>query len=71
MMTLIFNTTEKAVDVFPKYPDSGSPIETFRDVPTVKVRDEGIYEVLQTGDDGRIYPIARFPVCDTVMFIRK
>lgn len=71
MMTLIFNTTEKAVDIHTKYPDSGPPIETFRDVPTVKVREEGMYEVFQTGDDGRVYPIVRFPVCDTIMFIRK
>jgi hypothetical protein len=74
MLTLIFNTTEKTARVYSDYPTSFSEddaIEFWREVPTVKVREDGIYEIYQTGSDGRVYPVARFPVNQTVMLIRK
>lgn len=78
-MTLIFNTTEKTVEIYANYPNSNSPIETFNEVPTVKVREEGVYEVFQwksggtggPGIDGRVYPVARYPIANTVMMIRN
>jgi hypothetical protein len=39
-------------------------------VPTVKIYD-GYYEVKQKDEDEKTYPVARFPVNQTNMFIEK
>lgn len=66
MLTLTFNTTTKTVSV----KESTTILYTFNDVPTVKVKEEGFYEIMQESGDSRI-PVARFPIQKTIMFIEK
>jgi hypothetical protein len=70
MQTLLFNTTEKTVRVYEGHKSSGTIICTFNSVPTVKIYD-GYYEVKQKDEDEKTYPVARFPVNQTNMFIEK
>ena len=70
MQTLIFNTTEKTVNVYAGQVGKSDFIFQFDNVPTVKVQ-EGYYEVMQKGDDERSIPILRLPVAATNMRIIK
>lgn len=70
MQTLIFNTTEKTVKVYESSRADGSILCKFDSVPTVKIYD-GYYEVKQKDEDEKTYPVARFPVNRTNMFIEK
>jgi len=70
MQTLIFNTTDKTVNVYSGQVSKSELIFQFDNVPTVKVQ-EGYYEVMQKGDDERSIPILRLPVSATNMRIMK
>lgn len=70
MQTLVFNTTTKTVLV--KAVDSTILYE-FNEIPTVKI-ESGYYEVIQIDSafaDGRKIPVARFPIANTNMLIKK
>lgn len=75
MLTLTFNSTEKTVDVHEGVYESNLKIYTFKNVPTVKPKEEGYYEVIQkiTNLDGmeQNIPVARFPITNTIMIIVK
>jgi len=70
MQTLVFNTTNKTVNVYQGHVGKSDLIFQFDNVPTVKVQ-EGYYEVMQKGDDERSIPILRLPVAATNMRIIK
>lgn len=70
MQTLIFNTTDKTVNVYAGQVEKSELIYQFDNVPTVKVQ-EGYYEVMQKGDDERSIPILRLPISATNMRIMK
>lgn len=70
MQTLLFNTTERTVKLYDGSKPEGSIIWRINSVPTVKIYD-GYYEVRQKDDDEKTYPVARFPVNGTNMFIEK
>lgn len=70
MQTVIFNTTDKTVNVYQGQVGKSDLIFQFDNVPTVKVQD-GYYEVMQKGDDERSIPILRLPVAATNMRIIK
>ena len=70
MQTLIFNTTDKTVNVYSGQVGKSELIFQFDNVPTVKVQ-EGYYEVMQKGDDERSIPILRLPISATNMRIMK
>ena len=70
MQTLIFNTTDKTVNVYSGQVGKSELIFQFDNVPTVKVQ-EGYYEVMQKGDDERSIPILRLPIQATNMRIVK
>ena len=70
MQTLIFNTTDKTVNVYSGQVGKSELIFQFDNVPTVKVQ-EGYYEVMQKGDDERSIPILRLPISGTNMRIMK
>lgn len=70
MQTLIFNTTDKTVNVYTGQVGKSELIFQFDNVPTVKVQ-EGYYEVMQKGDDERSIPILRLPISGTNMRIMK
>lgn len=70
MQTLVFNTTDKTVEVYSGQAEQSDLIFQFDNVPTVKVQ-EGYYEVMQKGDDDRSIPILRLPIQATNMRIMK
>jgi len=70
MQTLVFNTTDKTVEVYSGQAEQSELIFQFDNVPTVKVQ-EGYYEVMQKGDDDRPIPILRLPIQATNMRIIK
>ena len=70
MQTLIFNTTDKTVNVYSGTIGKTDLIFQFDNVPTVKVQ-EGYYEIMQKGDDERSIPILRLPISGTNMRIMK
>jgi hypothetical protein len=72
MQTLVFNTSTKSVKLYEG--NESSPIlYTFDSVPTVKII-EGYYEVMKidaTSVEEKRVPVARFPIANTNMIIKK
>lgn len=74
MQTLVFNTTTKSVKVYDGNPEKSELIYQYEFVPTVKVLELGFYEVMQTDkltDEEKRYPVARFPIQNTNMILKK
>jgi len=71
MLTLTFNTQEKTVKITN---DKDFILKTYDNVPTVKVRNEGYYEIMQKQteyDESTSIPVCRLPIQNTLMFIEK
>lgn len=72
MQTLVFNTTTKSAKLY-EGNDQSAILYTFDSVPTVKIED-GYYQVMQvdgTSTEEKRVPVARFPVANTNMLIKK
>jgi len=69
MQTLIFNSTTKSVQLLSGSRGDSKILETFDNVPTVKV-ENGYYEVMQKNDEKTI-PVLRVPISNTNMLIQK
>ena len=71
MQTLMFNSTIKRVQLWDGSRGNSKLIETFDNVPTVKV-ENGYYEVMQkSGENGGVVPVLRVPMANTNMLIQK
>jgi hypothetical protein len=73
MQTLVFNTTTKSVKLYEGNSEGSSILYTFNEVPTVKCED-GYYQVMQidgTSSEEKRVPVARFPIANTNMLIKK
>ena len=71
MQTLTFNSTTKKVQLLSGSRESGIILETFDNVPTVKV-ENGSYEVMQkSGENGGVVPVLRVPMANTNMLIQR
>ena len=72
MQTLVFNTSTKSVKIY-EGNESTPILYTFDSVPTVKIED-GYYQVLQidktSAEETRV-PVARIPIANTNMLIKK
>jgi len=69
MQTLTFNSTTKKVQLLSGSRESGMLLETFDNVPTVKV-ENGYYEVMQIHGEQKV-PVLRVPMANTNMLIQK
>ena len=72
MQTLVFNTSTKSVKLY-EGNESSYILDTFENVPTVKF-EEGYYQVMQldsTSTEEKRVPVARFPIANTNMLIKK
>ena len=72
MQTLTFNSTEKTVvlqEGARGSRDFGGILETFNNVPTVKV-ENGYYEVMQIQGEQKV-PVLRVPMANTNMLIQR
>jgi hypothetical protein len=75
MQTLMFNSTIKRVQLWDGLVGNSKLIQTFDNVPTVKV-ENGYYEVMQKlgengGVVGGVVPVLRVPMANTNMFIER
>lgn len=70
MQTLIFNTTTKTVKLIDSKNGMGSVLVEYGSVPTVKI-SEGYYEVIQSDEFEKKYPVLRVPIQNTNMVIEK
>jgi hypothetical protein len=70
MQTLVFNTTTKEVILYEDRKHQSEILETFTEVPTVKIT-EGYYEVIKKIDDTKHIPVLRVPISNTNMLIEK
>jgi hypothetical protein len=65
----MFNSTTKKVQLLSGSRESGRLLETFDNVPTVKIMD-GYYEVMQIQGEQKV-PVLRVPMSNTNMLIQK
>jgi hypothetical protein len=71
MQTLMFNSTIKRVQLWQGSRVDSKLIETFDNVPTVKV-ENGYYEVMQKSEETNgVVPVLRVPMANTNMLIQK
>jgi hypothetical protein len=73
MQTLVFNTSTKSVKLYKEGEAQSEILYTFDNVPTVKIED-GYYQVMQmdtTSTEEKRVPVARFPIANTNMIIKK
>jgi hypothetical protein len=71
MQTLTFNSTTKKVQLLSGSQGDSKVLETFDNVPTVKV-ENGYYEVMQKLEEtGGVVPVLRVPIANTNMIIQK
>jgi hypothetical protein len=69
MQTLTFNSTTKKVQLLSGSREPGMLLETFDNVPTVKV-ENGYYEVMQIQGEQKV-PVLRVPMANTNMLIQR
>jgi hypothetical protein len=72
MQTLVFNTTTKSAKIYTG-DENSAILYIFDSVPTVKI-EEGYYQVMQvdgTSTEEKRVPVARFPIANTNMLIKK
>lgn len=70
MQTLVFNTTTKTIKLIDSKTGSGTVLLEYSNIPTVKVL-EGYYEVIQSDEFEKKYPVLRVPIANTNMIINK
>ena len=70
MQTLLFNTTTKSVKLYEGPTAANKILMELENIPTVKVLD-GYYEVIQSDEFDKKYPVLRLPISITNMIINK
>jgi hypothetical protein len=73
MQTLVFNTSTKSAKLYDGKAEDSEVLYTYSDVPTVKILVNH-YEVMQvdgTSVEEKRVPVARFPIANTNMLIKK
>lgn len=69
MQTLIFNSSTKRVELLSGSRGESKILETFENVPTVKI-ENGFYEVVQIQGEQKV-PVLRVPMANTNMLIQR
>ena len=69
--TLVFNTTLKTAKLYAGIAEKTEVIASYTDVPTVKVMDDGYYQVMQKDALEKQLPVLRVPISRTNMFIKE
>lgn len=73
MQTLVFNTSTKTAKLYAGKSEDSEILYTYNDVPTVKIETD-FYQVMQidgTSVEEKRVPVARFPIQNTNMLIKK
>jgi hypothetical protein len=70
MQTLVFNTTTKTAKLYEGIAEKSDLIAHYLDIPTVKVLEEGFYQVMQRDAMEKQLPVLRVPIANTNMIIK-
>ena len=71
MQTLKFDTTNRIVILYSGQLEDSTILLTYENIPTVKVTENGYYEVHQSDENKKVSPILRVPISNTNMVIIK
>ena len=71
MQTLVFNTTTRTAKLYEGVAEKSEIIVAYGEVPTVKVMEDGFYQVMQLDAMEKQLPVLRVPIANTNMFIKE
>jgi hypothetical protein len=71
MQTLVFNTTTRTAKLYEGVAEKSDIIIAYTEVPTVKVMDDGFYQVMQLDAMEKQLPVLRVPIAKTNMFVKS
>ena len=71
MQTLVFNTTTRTAKLYEGVAEKSDIIVAYTEVPTVKVMDDGFYQVMQLDAMEKQLPVLRVPIANTNMFVKS
>jgi hypothetical protein len=71
MQTLVFNTTTRTAKLYEGGAEKSDIIIAYTEVPTVKVMDDGFYQVMQLDAMEKQLPVLRVPIANTNMFVKS
>jgi hypothetical protein len=71
MQTLVFNTTTRTAKLYEGVAEKTEIIIAYTEVPTVKVMDDGFYQVMQLDAMEKQLPVLRVPIANTNMFVKS
>lgn len=71
MQTLVFNTTTRTAKLYEGVAEKSDIIVAYTEVPTVKVMDDGFYQVMRLDAMEKQLPVLRVPIANTNMFVNS
>jgi hypothetical protein len=71
MQTLVFNTTTRTAKLYEGVAEKSEIIVAYGEVPTVKVMEDGFYQVMQLDAMEKQLPVLRVPIANTNMFVKS
>ena len=71
MQTLVFNTTTRTAKLYEGEAEKSEIIVAYGEVPTVKVMEDGFYQVMQLDAMEKQLPVLRVPIANTNMIVKS
>jgi hypothetical protein len=71
MQTLVFNTTTRTAKLYEGVAEKSEIIVAYGEVPTVKVMEDGFYQIMQLDAMEKQLPVLRVPIANTNMFVKS
>jgi hypothetical protein len=71
MQTLVFNTTTRTAKLYEGVAEKSEIIVAYGEVPTVKVMEDGFYQVMQLDAMEKQLPVLRVPIANTNMIVKS
>ena len=71
MQTLVFNTTTRTAKLYVGVAEKSEIIVAYGEVPTVKVMEDGFYQVMQLDAMEKQLPVLRVPIANTNMIVKS
>ena len=71
MQTLVFNTTTRTAKLHEGVAEKSEIIVAYGEVPTVKVMEDGFYQVMQLDAMEKQLPVLRVPIANTNMIVKS
>ena len=71
MQTIVFNTTTRTAKLYEGVAEKSEIIVAYGEVPTVKVMEDGFYQVMQLDAMEKQLPVLRVPIANTNMIVKS